>query len=416
MIYSYITDFHKSRQARIGASDIAWCIPHPEIQVESLAAYTDSKGERHACTALDLYNEKVHGKVYEYSFPAEMGHYLEGRALYEFISDNISYTIANDFFRGYQMHKLEQGLDSNKYVNPEIYNYTCFKHNTEAFTEWGIAHTDCIYDPEYNYDTSLLDLPKKVNELGIIKKNDLIINLSESFLLEAKSARLYTVSARKTDPYKGYDLSLKHWQGIPLKIYFQIQYQMFLYQVDVCYLALIFDTSEKHYWQITANRKHQEELVTLATYMKNCIDTKTEPKKLVMNSKDIIKMYPEIIDDFREIQGDELKEILEVAKLGRQAAEKEKNWKAIKEDAVERMALHLKDTEQIKGLVGGSLQTIAKWKNTGGGFRIRGLGEIEKHEDAKRLIRYMKKNELIYEAKRNRIPNVVIKLEELEEL
>ena len=417
MQYNFIKDFHKSRATRIGASDIIKCIPHPEKQIESLAAWTDNNGIRHHETANDLYEEKVFGKKYEYSFPAEMGHFLEGRALYEFIKDNIDRDTAIKFFQGYQTYKMEVGTDNyKKYGNPELFNNTPFKHNTEGIRDWGVAHADCIYNA--GVETFEVANGKKVHEItkvdhSIIKKNGLTIDLSKPFIIEAKTARRWTVDARKKDPYKGYDLTLKRWQGVPLATYFQVQYQMYLYEIDTAYISLIFDTSEKHYWQIKKNRKHQEELVTLATYMKTCIDTKTPPKQLVMNSKDIQKLYPEIKDDFREVQGNELTEILEVARIGREAAEKENYWKDIKADATERMSIHLRDTEQLKGIINDTMQTIAKWKATGGGRRMMGLKDIGEREDAKRLLRYLEKNELIKDSEKGRIPNIVVKLDEV---
>ena len=415
MNYNYITDFHKSRKNRIGASDVPWLVPHPEIQIESLAAYTDSKGKRQHCTALDLYDEKISPAPWEYNFPADMGHRLEGYALYEFIADNIDKDIAFEFSRNYQLHKIQtQNVNIlkigrvNECVNPEPYNNTPFKHNTEAKTNYGVAHADCVYDPDKKYTQ---DLPV-VHHLK--KLNGLTIDLSKPFIIEAKSARLYTVNARKNDKYKGFDLTLKTWQGIPLKVYFQIQYQMALYNIDTAYLSLIFDTSQKYYWQIKANKKHQRELIQIAEYMKQCIDTKTPPKKLLMNSKDISKLFPETKEDFREVQGEELTEILDIAKIQRHAASQEKAWKRKKQDADERLSLHLKDTEMLKGIVNGTLQTIGKWKKTGGGLYIQGLSEIEKREDGKRIKNYLEKNKLIKEKNTGRKPSVVIQESELE--
>jgi len=409
MNYSYIKNFEKSRDKKIGASDIAWCIPHPEIQTESLAAYTDEKGQRHHCTALDLYNEKINGKKYFYSFPADMGHYLEGKALFEFISDNISNNIATEFLKGYILHKIEKKTPLD-YINPEPFNTTIFMHNTEAITNYGVAHADCIYKPNNTFKNPLPD----IKLMGNIKKNDLIIDFSKPFIIEAKSARLYTVDARKNDKYKGYDLKLKKWQGIPLKVYFQLQYQMALYQIDMSYLSLIFDTSQKYYWQIKANKKHQKELIQIAEYMKQCIDSRTPPKQLLMNSKDIQKLYPEIQDDFRQVSGKELDDILEIAVLEKYASAQEKLWKRKKEDAQERISIHLKDTQKLKGIVDGELKDIAKWRNTGGGNRILGLGDIEEREDNKRIIKYLEKNKLIYETKKGRKPSIIINKDDLD--
>lgn len=419
MNYRYITDFHKSRAARIGASEISWCVPHPVKQVESLAAYTDIKGNRQACTANDLYNDKLNPPPWEYSFPAEMGHYLEPQAIREFIADNISVDIADKYFRGFMMHRLDQ-MQSKDAIHAGPYNSTPFKHNTEAITNYGVAHGDCLYDPESGmviHKTSNVgqSTPGNIESGFIIKKNGLTIDLSKPFLIEAKSARRYTVKARDKDKYLGYDLTMKQWQGVPLKNYFQVQYQMALYGVDVCYIALIFDTSEKYFWQIKANKKHQRELIQIAEYMKKCIDTNTPPKQLVMNSKDIQYMYPKIQEDFRELQGKELEETIEVAIMQRYAAEQEKMWKRKKEDAAERMSIHLKDTTMLKGMVNGRLQTISRWKETGGGMRLMGLGKIKEREDSKRIMRYLEKNKLLKEAKSGLNPSVVIKSDELED-
>jgi hypothetical protein len=185
---------------------------------------------------------------------------------------------------------------------------------------------------------------------------------------------------------------------------------MLLYNVDVCYVVLIFNTNSKHYWQIKANKKHQSELEQIASYMKTCIDTRTPPKELIMNSKDIRNLYPEIDDnDFREIIGDELLEVLQIAKDELHASSQEKLWKQKKEDANERMAIHLKDTGILKGFVNGEIINIAKWKNTGGGERLMGLKEIAERQDAKKLLSYLKKNELIKESAGNKKPSVVIK-------
>jgi len=113
MNYKYITDFKKSRENKIGASDIPMLIPSPTRPIESLAAWTDQKGVRHHRTALDLYNEKINPPSFEYSFAADMGHYLEGKALYEFIKDNVSKEIALNFSWGYQLYKIEKENKNN---------------------------------------------------------------------------------------------------------------------------------------------------------------------------------------------------------------------------------------------------------------------------------------------------------------
>jgi len=423
--YTYITNFHKSRDKKIGASDIPMLIPSPNRPIESLAAWTNN-GKRQHRTALDLYNEKLTPPPYEYNYSADMGHYMEGKILYEFIKDNISKEIAVEFFRGYQLHKIEQQkAEFGKVINPEPFNTTPFKHNTETSNYYGVAHGDCLYDPEYMFSKfmffkkmkkSFKNIPMEKDKNGhwILDAKGFKINLSKPFLIEAKSATKESAGTRKFDQYKGYDLTLKKWQGVPLKVYFQCQFQMLLYDVDICYLALGYNTSEKHYWQIDKNIDHQKDLIQLATYMKKCIDEENPPKELVMNSKDIQSLYPELKEDFKEITNDELIEVMEIAKEYYIAKKKEKKWKNEKEDCEHRISIHLKDTEFIKGVVNESVTDIAKWKTTAGSDRVVGLKEIREREDGETLLKYMNKKGLIKRSESSRKPSIIIKEKELE--
>ena len=53
MNYSFIKDFKKSREHRIGASEISMCIPSPELSSESLKAYT----QRCIVSYIDIYRK-----------------------------------------------------------------------------------------------------------------------------------------------------------------------------------------------------------------------------------------------------------------------------------------------------------------------------------------------------------------------
>jgi len=430
MKYNYITNFEKSRELTIGASDIPWLIPHPERQIESLAAYTKD-GKRHPCTAIDLYNQKIDPPPWETSFPAEMGHYLEPMALYKFIADNIDKKIAEEFYRGFQLHALEQRLQrvqtgQNVCVDPRSYNTTHFRHNTEASFVFGVAHADCVYDPvngTFIPDDFYLKQKEKTGKKGNTKKtkivlesNGLIIDLEKPFLIEAKSAGLYSAMSRKHDIYSGYDLALKEWQGIPLKVYFQVQFQMLVYGVDVAYVVLIFDTSKVCYWQIEANKSHQEDLLQLASHMVKCMKKKTPPKNLAINSKDIMSLYPRIEDDFREISGQELVEILEVSRDRIKASSQERKWKRVKEDCDERMAAHLKETGLLKGVVEGQFLNIAKWKKTGDYDQVMGLKEIRAREDSKTILNYFNRKGLVKKVPENRKPVVSLKAKEIDSI
>lgn len=422
--YKYITDFHKSRQSLVGASDIPCLIPNPNNSTESLASFTKD-GKRIVKTAQDLYNEKVNGKDYDYSFAADMGHFLEPKVLYEFIKDNIDKDVANEFYRGYQLHSLETELQSQKAgkkvcVNPVPFNTTPFRHNTEVVNDFGVAHADCVFDPKEMNVKILQKNMATANKDGSIlyKKNNITIDLSKPFLIEAKSANYFSANARKHDQYKGYDLSLKEWQGIPLSHYLQIQYQLLLYNIDVSYLALIYNTNEKRYWTIKSNKKHQQELQQIAEYMKKCIDTKTPPKQLAMNQKDIVKLYPTIEDDFVEITGEQLHHVIDSAKKYYAAKKQVKVWQAKEQEHKESMAIHLKDVKVAKGIVNGVMVDLCRYKITKSSQRLCGLKAINERDEkeAKRIMNYLKRKKLINKSDESRSAQICIKEKDLEVL
>jgi hypothetical protein len=340
MNYTYITDFYKSRENRIGSSDIPALIPHPVRKSESLAGY-----ER---TAITVYEEKTEiTKREPAGFSARVGNDIEGLPLRYFIEEHENKDVARDFYKGYILCKIEKETKSDGLIDCSAFNNTDYKHNTESMNDFGVAHADCLY---------------------VGKK---------PFIIEAKSAQFWSVK-RKEDLYVGYDFDLKDWQGIPLKHYFQIQFQMALYGVDTAYLALLYNTSEFHTWKIDGNKKHQADLLELAEYMKKCIDTKTPPKEKAMNASDIQKLYPIVLEDFRESVGKELEDAQRIAKEYTHAKQQIKQWELKERDCLDAMSVLLKDTREIKGLIGDELQTIAKWKDTGGAEKIVALSKIKK--------------------------------------
>lgn len=404
MNYSYIKNFEESREFKIGASEIGCLIPHPDKKNESLNAYTDKSGVRHAMTPIDLYNEKINGKSNDYSFAADMGHYLEIKALYEFIKDNINKEVAFEFMRGYQLHKMESELQSFKaghsvYINPEPFNNTPFKHNTETFNDYAVSHADAVYD-------------NRNSKIQISENNNssLKIDLSKPFIIEAKSANVYSVSARKNDKYSGYDLKLDDWSGLPLKVFFQVQFQMAMYDIKTAYVALIYNTNEKKYWTVKANSKYQKDLMEVASYFKNCLVNRTPPKEMAMNSQDIRNLWPIVSEDFREITGTELQSAVSIVEQYQHAKSQVKQWELKERDALDAMSVLLKDERELKGLVNGELQTIARWKDTGGTEKIIALSKIKK--DMPEIYEYLRGKKLLEYQKTDRKPEIKLKLRE----
>jgi hypothetical protein len=335
-------------------------------------------------------------------FSARMGNILEPIVLCEFMKDStngiFNETLTTIFFKNYIDFKSVKEI--LKGVNSEKHNPTPFKHHTEATTSFGVAHADCVYVPP----------PEAIESTQKKLSNAITVDFSKPFLIQAKTAQYWATKRNENDEFSGYDFNIAGWQGIPLKHYFQMQYEMALYDVDVSYLALLYNTSEKHYWQIKANKKHQADLLEIAEKMKKHIDKRTPPREFAMNTADIRKLYPEIKEDFTELSGDELSKAVLIVGEYRQAAEQEKTWKRKKEDAEDAMSILLKDNRKIMGLIGDKLQTIAVWKKTGGYDMIKALLVIK--ENHPEVLKYLIKKNMIVQANSSENPDIKLKLRE----
>jgi len=368
----YIKDFHKERAKRIGASDLPKCIPNPEKPTESLAGYEN--------TAITLWKEKsglsergTAGKE------AEMGHYLENKALEWFIRRFSGYDEGRVFRQSKIEWDFEQYTESKRTV--EEYQYSPYKHNTQYYNDDMIAHPDCVYVPPPDFDKKSVAIHKKTVE-GIT------VDFREPFIIEAKSAQLFAAKRRENTIVKGYDFDLTTWHGIPLKHYIQIQFQLALFQIDVAYLALIYDTSKFQIWRVDANEKWQARIIDITGKMIKHIQDGTMPKELAMNKSDIMEIYPKIEKDYVMLSGVDLETTKGLCKEFRHAEQQEKNWKEKKEDAKDALAVMLKSYGELRE---GS-EILAKWNLRKGSWSI---GKPEGNEENKdRFIVWLKKNDL----------------------
>ncbi len=359
-------DFHKERSTRIGTSEFSAMIPDPEKPNESLAGYGQ--------TAVTLWQEKTGRKKRDPAgLPAEMGHYLENKALELFIRQECNYQDGIDFRR-----KKEQ-YESLNAESPGRFNACNYQlegpdddyfHNTQYYNDQFIAHPDMIWC------------------------NNSVIAPARYAIVEAKSASYWSAKRREGSLTRGYDLDLKSWHGIPLKHYMQIQFQLALFEIDTAYLALLYDTSQFHTWKIEANKNIQNQIIDLAGKMAWHIKNDTPPKNMAMNQKDIAALYPDIKDDFRVLKGLELASAKKYARAGKLADKKIKRWKEIKTDAVDGLSVLLKEYGEI---MEGS-DSIAKWGFTKKSEKSRTINQIKNdfnEKDYKRIRRYYEKNNLI---------------------
>ena len=331
-------NFTKARSTRIGASDIAACIPDPEHPTESLAGY-----ER---TALTVWEEKT-GRTPRTpaGLAAEMGHWNEPKATELFMRDVFGQEIAAEWL--FKRMTFETLKTKNPDIDPRDYQEGTILHNVQWYNDEFIVHPDGVYESRPNDGSG----DEK------IKAHGLTIDLSRPFLIEGKSARYFAARRPAGSIVRGYDPELKTWQGIPLKHYVQIQYQLAMFEIDVCYLPLLSDTSSFHVWQIKANRKRQNQLIDLAGRLSWYIEKDKPPKELAINQADIKKLYPTINEDFAYVTEEEREKVLELARMKNHADEQEKIWKAKKEEATDALGVLLRDRGELRDENG----SICRW-------------------------------------------------------
>lgn len=367
--YWYIqNDFHEKRSTRIGASEISCLIPNPEKPNESLAGYEK--------TAVTLWQEKTGRKERSVSgLPAEMGHWNEVKAIELFIRGipEIGETLSNHYVHSRLEYELISKVAPS--ISPIDYQKTPFKHNTQWYNDQFICHPDGVWDnqqikPEYGYSIN-------GTTYNTFSAHNLTIDLSRPFLIEAKTASYWSAKRRNGSLVSGYDFDLKTWQGIPLKHYVQIQFQLACMDVEVCYLPLLYDSASFHVWEIKRDRKTGDKLIDLAGRFAWHIKNDTPPKDMAMNALDIASLYPEINDDFQFLSGDDAEKAIEAARAAQRAVAQEKAWKVKKDDATDALAVFLKDAKELRVELDGNIVPVVKWIERKGAERCASLKEIK---------------------------------------
>ena len=372
MKYWFISgDFLKDRSRRIGASDIPALIPNPERPTESLSGY--------GRTAVTVWQEKTDRIERDPAgLPAEMGHYLEQKAIELFIRAYVDDHTAKAHVHDRRAYEFTGG-------HAQDFQNTIFRHHAQYHEDGMICHPDAIYDPEVAFSPHT---PKTAHGIKV--------RFDKPFLVEAKSANYWSAKRPSGSIVSGYDFGLKSWQGIPLKHYVQIQFQLALLRVDVCYLALIHDTSNFDVWEIRAEPKRQGMLIDLAARMVRRIKDDKPPASLAMNAQDIMALYPDVGDDFVIIDGEEREKAVSIAQEYAQADRQAKRWKEKVQDAKDAMAVMLKDRPEIRDGEG----VISKWQTTRGSEKITALSKIK--VDNPVAYRYLKRKGLLYTSKDSR--------------
>jgi len=266
--YQKIHNFHGARATGVGSSDIP-----------TLAGFSRQWGQ----TPYTLWRQKtgIDGPS-EAGERADWGHRLEGLVLARFIEGHFNTDTAMEFLRyknrgmsiGQFLTETECRMPSRPYV---------------------LAHADLIID---DFDTPA----------G-----------RQSVIVEAKTTGLMSAK-RDDDPDEGYSKTDFSQEGIPAKVFLQVQWQLLAYDVKFAYVAVLIDGGEyREYGPIVADPRTQEKCLALAERFWKCVETKTEPKPETWG--DIGLMFPNPKDNTAMIGGeDELKTRAMISKYHRHKA------------------------------------------------------------------------------------------------
>lgn len=344
-------DFFKERSKRIGASDIPALIPDPERPTQTLAGY--------GRTPVSVWMEKTGRAEREPAgLAAEMGHYLEWKAIELVIRGCFGQEAGSKWFRKRAYHELW----GKATVRTELAQEPPFFYAVQYFRDGMICHPDAVYVP-----------PK--SPMSRVDIEGVRIDLSKPFLIEAKSAS-YWSAKRKDRQLDGYDFQDKGWMGVPMKHYMQVQFQLALLEVDQALISLIYDTNSWGVWEIRANRSHQAKIVDLAQEMVWHIDNDKPPKDLAINKQDVVDLYPELGKDFVIVNGEERETAIDLAQKYRHHTAQSKAHAEKAQDASDSLAVMLKDRPELRD----DEQCIVKWQVRKGSERVASLSSIKAND------------------------------------
>lgn len=367
--YVFVKDIFEERGVRIGASEVPCLFPDPERPSESVAGYGK--------TAITLYQEKVGERERDKSgLAAEMGHYLEPKAIELFIREVWGPDVASAWMRRRMDFEMNGGDARTKQAYPVLYN-------TAFIDRDSIVHPDGLHIGEKDGRT-------------VRTRWGFNVDTRRSFLIEAKSASFF--SARRGDSeVRGYDRDNKTWQGIPLKHWFQTQFQMLKAGVSLCYLTLLSDTSKYDVWEVRADKEMQGRIARVVNVFMRHVRNRVPPKELAINMDDITALFPSVRDDFVMLDGEDGDKVRELSDKALAAAEQEKVWAARKDDALSALAVWLKDAGEVRD---GDGDVVCRWQTSKGRESVMSVKDIAASNPA--ALRYLRRNNLIKVSKGSR--------------
>lgn len=272
--YTKIKDFHGERAKGIGSSDIP-----------ILAGLTKQWGS----TPFTLWEQKTgRAPLWEGNQRTEWGHRLEGEVLHKFVESHFSKDTADD--------------------------YLSYKRRGKSFDSFK-TDTECR-SPERPY---------------CLAHADLVVEGETPYIVEAKTAGMMSGKRREGRIFSGYDPEDLTAQGIPDAVFLQVQWQMYVYGIDLAYVAVLIDTADyREYGPIKADYRVQEKCLALAERFWELVKTDTPPAPETWG--DVTKMFPDQKDTTAMISGDDEQKVREMIDRDKKLSQRAKDIKEERDD------------------------------------------------------------------------------------
>ena len=179
-------------------------------------------------------------------------------------------------------------------------------------------------------------------------------------IIEAKNTGEFAAMQRKRDVNAGYDRDDMSENGIPLGVYYQVQFQMALYEIDMAYVTVLIGGNDwRMYGPVRYSKSVAENLISLSYRMLELVDTDTPPTPQTW--QDVTALFPHtekgkqvILDGEDEINIRSMLE--EYGKL----SEKEKKIAERKEDIKNAIGLYAQDAQYIVDSRGNKLASTSE--------------------------------------------------------
>jgi len=153
----------------------------------------------------------------------------------------------------------------------------------------------------------------------------------EPVIVEAKSSGFFSAKRDEQNPDAGFSKSDFTANGIPARVFLQVQWQLFTYGVRIAFVAVLIDTGEwREYGPIIADPRVQEKCLALGQRFQNLVDTNTPPQP--EDWADVATMWPKPVEQTAVIGGDEELRVREMIGRYHAAGKREKEASAERED------------------------------------------------------------------------------------